>query len=94
MRIPGRREVPCTWLFLLWNQLKAIAYLGERTTVQMTYATRFCSRWSMKERYLLLPSTLRERIADLMRLLFAPTMLYRNLATDYRQREELQLCQT
>ena len=97
MHIPSSRVVTCFLLFLLWNQLKEIAYLGERTTMQMPHAARFCSRWSSKERCLLPTSTFREGIAysaDLIRLLFAPTMLYRILVTDYRQREERQLCQT
>ena len=41
MHIPSRVSASCPLQVPWWNQLKVIAHLAKRTTIQMQHATRF-----------------------------------------------------
>ncbi len=97
MRMSSNRVANRIRLFLLWNQLKSIVHLEERTPMQIqAWSEQKCPRCSVKERTSLIPFLLKEgatKIADLITLLFTTTILSRSLVTDYLQRKEMQLCQ-
>lgn len=51
MRMPSSRVANRIRLFLLWNPLKSIVYLAQRTTMQnlQTRSKQKRTRWSVKE---------------------------------------------
>ena len=86
MRMSSNRVANRIRLFLLWNQLKSIVHLEERTPKQMrVWSEQKCPRWSVKVRTSLITFLLKEgaaKIADLITLLFRTTMPSKSLVTD------------
>jgi len=98
MRVPSNRVANRIRLFLLWNPLKSIVHLAQRTTMQKmpTRSKQKRPRWSVKESTSLITFLLKEgaaNIADLIELLCTTTMPSKSLVTDSLQRKEIQLCQ-